>query len=202
MPTIVPVMRWISLTLIFNALSIIPKTILIKDIDFKKQTLISFTSALISGIIGIVSAFLGIGVWALVAQQISLSVCMFVMYIFVVRWTPLFVYDRNVFKELFNFNSGDNLVLFGDIKRGIAIAKYDDYADFVNDAKDAYNDKDVKTLRKFITKNGGNMQIISKIESQFGVNNLDEIIENITPIRLYFCAIFHYNGHCNWERRR
>ncbi len=37
--------------------------------------------------------------------------------------------------------------------------------------------EDVKTLRKFITKNGGNMQIISKIESQFGVNNLDEIIE-------------------------
>ena len=31
MPTIIPVMRWISLTLIFNALSIIPKTILIKD---------------------------------------------------------------------------------------------------------------------------------------------------------------------------
>ena len=27
------------------------------------------------------------------------------MYIFVVRWTPLFVYDRNVFKELFNFGS-------------------------------------------------------------------------------------------------
>lgn len=37
--------------------------------------------------------------------------------------------------------------------------------------------EDVKTLRKFITKNGGSMQIISKIESQCGVNNLDEIIE-------------------------
>lgn len=105
MPTIIPVMRWISLTLIFNSLSIIPKTILIKDIDFKKQTLISFTSALISGTIGIVSAFLGIGVWALVVQQISLSVCIFVMYIFVVRWTPLLVFDKNVFKELFNFGS-------------------------------------------------------------------------------------------------
>jgi pyruvate kinase len=37
--------------------------------------------------------------------------------------------------------------------------------------------EDVKTLRKFITKNGGDMQIISKIESQCGVDNLDEIIE-------------------------
>ena len=37
--------------------------------------------------------------------------------------------------------------------------------------------EDVKTLKKFILKNGGNMQIISKIESQCGVDNLDEIIE-------------------------
>ena len=42
--------------------------------------------------------------------------------------------------------------------------------------------EDVKTLRKFITKNGGNMQIISKIESQFGVDNLDEIIEHSDAI--------------------
>ena len=44
-------------------------------------------------------------------------------------------------------------------------------ASFVN------SKEDVKVLRKFITKNGGNMQIISKIESQCGVDNLDEIIE-------------------------
>ena len=49
-------------------------------------------------------------------------------------------------------------------------------ASFVN------SKEDVKTLRKFITKNGGNMQIISKIESQFGVNNLDEIIEHSDAI--------------------
>lgn len=44
-------------------------------------------------------------------------------------------------------------------------------ASFVN------SKEDVKTLRKFIAKHGGNMQIISKIESQCGVDNLDEIIE-------------------------
>ena len=49
-------------------------------------------------------------------------------------------------------------------------------ASFVN------SKEDVKTLRKFITKNGGNMQIISKIESQFGVDNLDEIIEHSDAI--------------------
>lgn len=37
--------------------------------------------------------------------------------------------------------------------------------------------EDVKTLKNFIAKNGGNMQIISKIESQCGVDNLEDIIE-------------------------
>ncbi len=49
-------------------------------------------------------------------------------------------------------------------------------ASFIN-SKD-----DVKTLRSFISKNGGNMQIISKIESQCGVDNLDEIIDHSDAI--------------------
>lgn len=57
-------------------------------------------------------------------------------------------------------------ILWG-IKNGVELIA----ASFVN-SKD-----DVKVLRKFIVKNGGNMQIISKIESQCGVDNLDEIID-------------------------
>ncbi len=44
-------------------------------------------------------------------------------------------------------------------------------ASFVN------SKEDVKILRNFISKNGGSMQIISKIESQCGVDNLEEIID-------------------------
>ena len=37
--------------------------------------------------------------------------------------------------------------------------------------------EDVNVLRNFILKNGGDMKIISKIESQNGIKNIDEIIE-------------------------
>ena len=40
-------------------------------------------------------------------------------------------------RDIFNINSGDNLILFGDRKRGIAIAKYDDYSNFVQQIFDA-----------------------------------------------------------------
>jgi len=33
-------------------------------------------------------------------------------------------------REVFNLQEGDTLILFGDVERGIAIAKYDDYLNF------------------------------------------------------------------------
>ena len=35
-------------------------------------------------------------------------------------------------RDIFNIKNGDNLILFGDVKKGIAIAKYDDYLDFMD----------------------------------------------------------------------
>lgn len=36
-------------------------------------------------------------------------------------------------REVFNINTGDTLILLGDINRGIAIAKYDDYLQFATE---------------------------------------------------------------------
>ena len=44
-------------------------------------------------------------------------------------------------RKLFNINTGDSLILFGDIKKGIAIAKFDDYSKFVDEIFDAKNKK-------------------------------------------------------------
>lgn len=44
-------------------------------------------------------------------------------------------------RKLFNINNGDNLILFGDLSKGIAIAKYDDYVAFMDQI---FQDKDKK----------------------------------------------------------
>ena len=64
-------------------------------------------------------------------------------------------------------NEADKKDILWGIKNNVDLIA----ASFVN------SKEDVKTLRKFIEKNGGHMQIISKIESQCGVDNLDEIVE-------------------------
>ena len=46
-------------------------------------------------------------------------------------------------REVFNINTGDTLIMFGDIERGIAISKYDDFLNLANtvfNAKDEQND--------------------------------------------------------------
>lgn len=45
-------------------------------------------------------------------------------------------------REVFGFKEGDTLILLGDLRRGIAIAKYDDYLKFAEEI--------------FKAKNGGN----------------------------------------------
>lgn len=42
-------------------------------------------------------------------------------------------------REVFNIQTGDTLILFGDIHRGIAIAKYDEYLQFANAIFNAKN---------------------------------------------------------------
>lgn len=36
-------------------------------------------------------------------------------------------------RDVFNLKEGDTLILFGDLERGIAIAKYDDYLNFAEE---------------------------------------------------------------------
>lgn len=49
-------------------------------------------------------------------------------------------------RDVFNLKEGDTLILLGDVSRGIAIAKYDDYLKFAeeifNAKREGGNDKD------------------------------------------------------------
>lgn len=93
----------LSCVIIINAFSIVPRAILTKRIDFKSLTKISIISNVISGVTGIILAFLGCGVWSLVAQQIvSRSIRSFLLF-FYTKWKPALTFSYRKFKELFSF---------------------------------------------------------------------------------------------------
>lgn len=103
-PELVPYIQVMSFILVINALSITQQARLTKRIDFKTQTKISLISHTISGAIGIIMAYLGFGVWALVAQQMSSRLLITLLLWIFNKWIPKLCFSWNSFKELFGFS--------------------------------------------------------------------------------------------------
>lgn len=95
--------RVTGLILFFNALSITQVTILTKKIDFKTKTKASFVSALLSGLIGIIMACMGGGVWALVAQQLSKQLLYTFSLWWLVKWYPKLAFYNDSFMYMWGF---------------------------------------------------------------------------------------------------
>lgn len=102
---LIPILRVLSLSLIINALSIIQRTILIKEINFKAQTKINIISGILSGILAIVLAVSGFGVWSLVVKTISLQLFQSILLWFYNDWKPTFEFKLESFNKMFGFGS-------------------------------------------------------------------------------------------------
>jgi O-antigen/teichoic acid export membrane protein len=105
MPDLVPILRVLALKLIFQAFSTVQVTSVTIKIDFKIQAKISLVCAILSGIIGLVFAFQGFGVWSLVIQTLSSTLLTSLLYTVIVRWHPTCFFSKESFKYLFSYGS-------------------------------------------------------------------------------------------------
>lgn len=110
-PVLVDVLRVLGWVLVINAFGIIPRTILVRNIDFKTQTKVSVISSVVSGVVGISMAILGWGVWSLVWQQLSRQLLNSLFLWLFCRWIPVCEFSVKSFREMFNF--GYKLLLSG-----------------------------------------------------------------------------------------
>lgn len=92
-----------SLGMIIGALGLVQQTRLTKRIDFKTQTKITIVASVISGIVGVVMAFLGCGVWSLVAQGLTSQSLRTILLWVANKWVPKFRFSSESFHELFGF---------------------------------------------------------------------------------------------------
>ena len=100
---LVSLTRAMSPIIVINALAIIQRVRLTKSIDFKPQTLITFTAALISGVVGVFMAFREMGVWALVGQQYTNAIMITLLLWIYNRWWPGLRFSVNSFREMWQF---------------------------------------------------------------------------------------------------
>lgn len=102
-PILIELLRVLSLVIIINAFSIIQRTILIRSLDFKAQTIINLISSLVSGSLAIGSAYFGYGVWSLIIQNISSQLVQTFLLTLYNKWLPSFNFSYRSFKHLFSF---------------------------------------------------------------------------------------------------
>lgn len=104
-PQLIPITRFIGLSLILNSFAVVQRALLTVSLDFKTQAKASFVGAILSGTIGISMAYTGFGVWAIVWQQISNLATVTILLWILSRWKPIWDYSWKSFRELFGFGS-------------------------------------------------------------------------------------------------
>ncbi len=103
-PQLTMITRVISLSIVINALSLVPQTKLTIRLDFKTQAKVSLFSVFISGGIGVYAAYNGFGVWALIIQILAAAFIKTVMLFYYDKWIPDFAFNMASFKQLFRFS--------------------------------------------------------------------------------------------------
>ena len=105
MPKLEPVTKVLSIVLFFKSCAVVPVAKLTVSLNFKTQTKASLSSVIIGGVLGILAAFYGFGVWALVIQAVSNAFINSFLLLLLSKWKPLFTFSIDSFKNLFNYGS-------------------------------------------------------------------------------------------------
>jgi teichuronic acid exporter len=108
-PQLVLIIRVLGINILVYAFVIVQVATLTKKLQFKSLLKVSLPATLISGILGLAAAWMGWGIWALIAQMVLESVLYSVLLWIVVRWMPTREFDWKIFR--FHWKHGSRLVL-------------------------------------------------------------------------------------------
>lgn len=105
MPELSLILKVVGLGVIINSFCVVQSAQLSIRLDFKTPATINVVSQLISSVIGIILAYYGWGVWALVCQQMSGLFLFAVGLWWKVRWKPSFIFSIESFRYLWGYGS-------------------------------------------------------------------------------------------------
>lgn len=97
------IVRVMGLVLFLNTFNSIQNAIVSRNMEFKRLFYSSLGAIIVSGILGIILAYRGFGVWSLVYQQLmnQFSICIILWY--TVKWRPKLLFSIKKVKKLFFF---------------------------------------------------------------------------------------------------
>lgn len=103
MPELTLIVRVLSLTLLISGTKNVQQAYISRNMMFKKFFFATLSGTIIAAIVGIVMAYKGYGVWALVAQQlVNVTIGTIILW-FTVKWRPKLVFSIQRLQGLFSY---------------------------------------------------------------------------------------------------
>lgn len=102
-PILCKVIRLSALVLMVNAVGIVPRSLLQRQLRFKELAVASTSISLLAGIVGVWMAYSGYAYWALVGQTLLAATLMNTAYYAYSRWWPAFQFSIESFRQLITF---------------------------------------------------------------------------------------------------
>lgn len=104
-PILEKLMRITALTFFISPLNTPLTVILQRKLDFKTPAKINIATKLLGGFLGIVCAYMGLGLWSLVIFTLSSTFFAFLITWSIIRWIPREKWSMHSFKYLFNYGN-------------------------------------------------------------------------------------------------
>ena len=102
-PNLTRIVRVMSISLIISAVNNVQHAYVSKTMQFKRFFYSTLVGTILSGFLGVAMAYMGFGVWAIVAQQLFNTLVDTIVLWFTVRWRPQLVFSIERLKGLFSF---------------------------------------------------------------------------------------------------
>lgn len=103
MEVLCPVLRVMGLRLVVAAFNTVQKAKVSRDMQFRKFFFSTLGGTLFSAVVGIAMAYMGFGVWALVAQELT-NVAIDTTILFItIQWRPRMIFSLERMKILFHY---------------------------------------------------------------------------------------------------
>lgn len=104
-PILTPLIRVTALNFIWSPLQTPQSVILTRKLDFKTPARISIVNKFFSAAVGISVAYMGYGIWALVASMLTSSLMSVIQFWLAVKWYPDAGFSKESFRYLWDFGN-------------------------------------------------------------------------------------------------
>ena len=104
-PVLTRIMRWLSYSFLLSSLGIVPSALLSRAMAFRKIAITEIAVASMAAIVGVTCALSGLGVWSLVASNLTGTATESLVFGVQSRWLPRWKLDVAQIRSIFGFSA-------------------------------------------------------------------------------------------------